>query len=110
MCIPGWTQSPEFADQYWEQALELHQDRKYVEAAQMYLQSAEAESKSSRPRQKELARAYGEAGSCFYLANDLESALQYYLKAFETAEKAHDTNTLLKYLNPLGDVYYDWGE
>ena len=61
-CATSYSQSAELADKYWNTALELEQQGKYLEAAQMYAKSAQAEMESPRPRLKELGVALGNAG------------------------------------------------
>ncbi len=59
-----YSRSDELADKYWNAAQALAKQGKYLEAAQMYAKSAEAEKASPRPRLKDLGVELSNAGYC----------------------------------------------
>jgi CHAT domain-containing protein/tetratricopeptide (TPR) repeat protein len=108
--VCGFAQTAQIADDYWNQAEDLKKQGKYLEAAQMYEKSAQAEKTSEKPRLSALAAELGNAGYCYKQIDKYDKALEYYLQALEIVKRLGAEEGVATLLNNIGMVYDSWGK
>jgi tetratricopeptide (TPR) repeat protein/CHAT domain-containing protein len=104
------SQSRELADQCWEKAEQLRKQEKYLDAAQSYLKSVEAEIGSPNPRLNVLVAASGSAGAMFDHIGQYEKAITFYEFALLLDRKRGREPDVATRLNKIGMAYHSWGK
>jgi CHAT domain-containing protein/tetratricopeptide (TPR) repeat protein len=98
------------ADQYWSQAEKFVTQGHYLEAAQFYEKSAEAEQASPNPRLTKAVESLNIAGYCYDQICQYTKALQLYEHALELAQKLGWDAGIAPVLRNIGTVYEAWGQ
>jgi CHAT domain-containing protein/Tfp pilus assembly protein PilF len=106
----SYSQSRELANKYWNKAQKFKEQRRYLEAAEMFEKSAEAERKSHHPRLDWLAAEVGWAGYFFLQVGQFDKALKYYEEALAINRKLGKEDKVAHYFNSIGSVYKEWGQ
>lgn len=110
MPLSSQAQSHEQADQYFQQAKNLSEQEKYLEAARMFEKSSEAELASSKPRLFALAVQYHEAGYNFFQVSQNDKAIECFQKALEIIRKQGNEGEIATFLSNIGSVYDSLGQ
>lgn len=76
-CSHVYAQSHQLADEYWNKAMELKNQDKYLEAAKMFEKAAQAEKASPSPRMKALTVQLNTAGHFYFLVGQYDKAIKY---------------------------------
>ncbi|HIF02909.1 MAG TPA: tetratricopeptide repeat protein, partial [Nitrospinaceae bacterium] len=104
------SQSARLADQHWNKAQALNKSGEYLEAAKMYVKSAEAEQASQRPRMRELALTFQKAGEMYWQVGRYDKAIEHYQQALAIARRQGQEGFIANSLNNIGMVYRSWGQ
>ncbi|MBE0661105.1 MAG: tetratricopeptide repeat protein [Bacteroidales bacterium] len=67
-----------------------------------YLESAEVEQNTSRPRIDSILRRYGDAGYIYYQLGWFDKAIEYHSRALKLSKQMHDTAEIATNLSNLG--------
>ncbi|MBV5330557.1 MAG: tetratricopeptide repeat protein, partial [Chlorobium sp.] len=98
------------ANQYRNQATAAMKTGSYLEAAQLFERSAEAEKNSPSPRLAALAPALSGAATAYKTIGQYDKALKYYEEALTIGRKLGHEGYVAKCLNNIGQVYKSWGQ
>jgi len=93
------------AKSYWIQARSLSKQLKYLEAAQMYLKSAEAEKAHPKPRLINLSQALYQAGENYRIPGQLDKALACYNEALVISKRLDRKGDIAFLKNGIGMIY-----
>lgn len=110
ICKVIYSQSYKISDEYWNKAVNLVKQAKYLEAAQMFERAACAEQKCPNPRLEELEEALAEAGYYYNRARKYESTIVNYEKALAIAQKIDKKDSMALYHNEIGLLYDSQGK
>ncbi len=108
--ICSGAETHDLADKYWEQAQALSRQKKYIEAAKVFAQSARSEEACPEPRLFALASQYNQAAYHCFLAEQRDKSADFYQKALKVTTKLDDIAALADLLGNLGYVYSNWEE
>lgn len=103
-------QSHQLADEYWDQAQELKKQGKYLDAAKMFEESAQAEKTSSSPRMVALSVQLNNAGYYYFMVGQYDKAIKFYEEALAIARKLEMEDKVAICLNNIGLIYDSWGQ
>ena len=109
-CSLASAQSHQLADEYLEQAEELKEQGRYLEAARMFEKSAQAEKASPNPRRRYLSSELNAAGYSYYLIGQYDKAIKYYKETLAIVRKYGPGYKIAISLNNVGSVYKSWGQ
>ena len=98
------------ADKYWNQAQRLEKQGRYLEAAQMFEKSAQAESESPEPRLEDLGIELSQAGFVYYSWGKYDKAIRNFEEALAIDRKLKQEDKISIRLNNIGVVYEAWGQ
>lgn len=108
--LSAYSQTYQIADEYWEKAKNFKKQEKYLEAAQMYAKSAEAEQKCDEPRLTDLPIKLGEAGYCYDQIGQYDKAIGYFQQALVIDQKLEKDINIAMHLSNIGSVYDSRGQ
>ena len=103
-------QSHKLADEYWSKAHELQKQGKYLDAAEMFEKSAQAERARPSPRMQALTAQLNAAGYFYKLVGQYDKAFKYYKEALAIDRKLGKEGSVAIRLNNIGTVYHSWGK
>ncbi len=104
------SQSHQRADRYWNSAEALRKKGSFLEAAQMYAKSAEAERKSPVPRLIIVAAGLGHAGICYKQAGQYDKAIKHYQQALDVERTLGREDQIATLLKNSGTLYKASGQ
>ncbi len=110
ICATAYSQSRELADKYWNMAEKLKKEGRYLEAAQMYAKSAEAEKKSPNPRLVYLTKELNQAGDSYFKVGQYNKAIKCYVQTLVICKKLGTEAGVATALINIGSVYKVWGQ
>ncbi len=106
----SYAQSTQLADQYWIQAEAAKKKGRYLEAAQLYEKSADAEKNSPNPRLENLVLELLSAGYFYSRTDQYGKVLKCYEEALAINRKLGDASEIATDLNNIGNVYSSLGQ
>lgn len=101
------------ADTYWDEAEELKEEGRYLEAAQAYASSVEVEKASPAPRLASLAAELNQTGFCYEKLGQYQRAFDYFSQALELVPEVdgfYKEYYMARSLNNVGGIYERWGQ
>lgn len=103
-------QSTELVDHYFLQADTAKKSGRYLEAAQLFEKTAEAENNSLSPRLVVLDFVLNETGFCYGTIGQYEKAISFFQKALAVARQLGQENLIAVRINNIGVIYEAWGQ
>ncbi len=97
-------------DQYWSQAETLKKEKKYSEAAQLYIKSAEAEQANPQPELTKVADALHQAGECYREIEQNDTAIDFYEQSIEIDRQLDRQTNIAKNFMKIATIYVVWGQ
>jgi uncharacterized protein (TIGR02145 family) len=108
--ILTFSQTYEIANKYWNKAHEFVNQNRYLEAAQMFAKSAEAEKACLNPRLFDLGNELNAAGYFYDEVGQYDRAMQCYEEALEIFKKQGEEGSIAAVLSNIGGVYKAWSQ
>jgi len=103
-------QSPELAGQYFGQGHAAYTSGRYLEAAQLFEKSAEAEKNSPTPILYSLSNELSRTGASYVIIGQYDKALKYYEESLAMDRKLGKEDQIVIKLSNIGAVYHSWGQ